>query len=55
MQMRLKYVGDDRRFIGCTALGKVERGKLLVQVDQFHNMWSHGWHVTDHADWEPVQ
>lgn len=47
----VKYVGADRRFLGCTALAKVVKGTLYVQVTQFENMWSYGWHPTSWADW----
>ncbi len=56
-----KYIGDDRRLRGKTALvmtigyphrGIVPEGKVIIQTNDVSTGLGHGWHEFPAEDWE---
>ena len=47
------YVGPANAMLpyGTTALGRLINGVFHVQVDEFENPWSHGWHKSGKEHW----
>lgn len=53
---KYKYIGNDPKFIGHTALGEMRKGTgFCVQVDDRTHYCSHGWHLAIREEWELIE